>query len=195
MGEKRQALAVLQQASNFHAGNRDLNSEYGRLALEFDQVSLAQKLLEQADDPANPDWRMISARGTVLAKQGSYRDAIPFYERALALAPDQPSVLNNLALAHAMEGNADQAEPLLKRAARRRRQRRPRQPEPRARAGPAGQVRRGPGGRSARTARRRRRRQRRLSAPHRHARAAADVAATADAASSAKAPLPRALRA
>jgi Flp pilus assembly protein TadD len=117
MGEKRQALAVLQQASIFAAGNRALNSEYGRLALEFDQVTLAQRLLEQADDPTNPDWRVISARGTVLAKQGSYRDAIPFYERALALAPGQASVLNNLALAYAMEGSADKAEPLLKRAA------------------------------------------------------------------------------
>ena len=60
---------------------------------------------------------MISARGTVLAKQGQYREAIPLYERALALAPEQPSVLSNLALAHAMEGNAEKAEPLLKRAA------------------------------------------------------------------------------
>jgi Flp pilus assembly protein TadD len=118
MGEKRQALAVLQQASVFHGGNREINSEYGRLALEFDQVSLAQKLLEQADDPANPDWRVISARGTVLAKQGSYRGAIPLYERALALSPEQPSVLSNLALAHTMDGHPDKAEPLLKRAAR-----------------------------------------------------------------------------
>jgi Flp pilus assembly protein TadD len=117
MGEKRQALAVLQQASVFTANHRGLNGEYGRLALEFDQVTLAQRLLEHADDPANPDWRVISARGTALAKQGSYRDAIPFYERALALAPGQPSVLNNLALAHAMEGSAEKAEPLLKRAA------------------------------------------------------------------------------
>lgn len=117
MGEKRQALAVLQQTSLFHPGHRGLNSEYGRLALEFDQVSVAQRLLEQADDPTNPDWRVISARGTVLAKQGQYRDAIPLYERALALAPDQASVLNNLALAHAMEGHPDKAEPLLKRAA------------------------------------------------------------------------------
>src|SRR5262245_58448748 len=116
MGEKRQALAVLQQASMFHADNRALNSEYGRLALEFDQVSVAQKLLEQADDPTNPDWRVTSARGTVLAKQGRYADALAFYERALALAPDQASVLNNLALAHAMEGHPDKAEPLLKRA-------------------------------------------------------------------------------
>ena len=117
LGEKRQALAVLQHAAGVNPGHRELNSEYGRLALDLDQISVAQRLLQAADDPTNPDWRVISARGTVLAKQGSYRDAIPLYERALALAPNQPSILNNLALARAMEGHADQAEPLLKRAA------------------------------------------------------------------------------
>jgi Flp pilus assembly protein TadD len=117
IGEKRQALAVLQQAAAFTGGHRALNSEYGRLALEFDQATLAQRLLEAADDPANPDWRVISARGTALAKQGNYREAIPLYERALTLSPNQASVLNNLALAHAMEGSADKAEPLLQRAA------------------------------------------------------------------------------
>lgn len=117
LGEKQQALAVLQQTSVYHGTNRALNAEYGRLALEFDQVSLAQKLLEQADDPANPDWRVISARGTVLAKQGIYKDAIAFYQRALTLSPNEASILNNLALAHAMLGEADKAEPLLKRAA------------------------------------------------------------------------------
>lgn len=116
LGEKRQALAVLQQASIFSAGHRGLNSEYGRLALDLEQVSLAQRLLEAADDPANPDWRVISARGTVLAKQGRYREAIPLYERALTLAPSEASVLNNLALAQAMEGHADRAEVLLRRA-------------------------------------------------------------------------------
>jgi Flp pilus assembly protein TadD len=117
LGEKQQALAVLQQVSTFHGTNRALNAEYGRLALEFDQVSLAQKLLEQADDPANPDWRVISARGTVLAKQGIYKDAIAHYQRALTVAPNEASILNNLALAYAMTGEADKAEPLLKRAA------------------------------------------------------------------------------
>jgi Flp pilus assembly protein TadD len=116
LGEKRQALAVLQQTALFNGNNRAVLGEYGRVALELDQVTVAQKLLEQADDPANPDWRIISARGTVFAKQGRYQDALPFYERALTLAPNQASVLNNLALAHAMEGYPEKAEPLLKRA-------------------------------------------------------------------------------
>lgn len=116
-GEKQQALMVLQSSIDMNPQHRGILSEYGRLALEFDQISLAQKLLERADDPLQPDWRVVSARGTVYAKQGLYAEAIPFYERAMQLAPDKASVLNNLALAYTMEGKQDKAEPLLRKAA------------------------------------------------------------------------------
>lgn len=115
-GRKREALAVLQQASLIHGTNRKLAADYGRLALELDQISVAKKLLEVADDPANPDWRIVLARGTALAKDGSYRDAIAFYERAQALNPEHPSVLNNLALAYTMSGEPERGEELLRRA-------------------------------------------------------------------------------
>ena len=117
MGEKRRALAVLQQASFFHGESRELASEYGRLALDLDQVGVAKKLLEVADDPARPDWRVISARGAALAKEGKYNDAIPLFERALSLAHNQPSVLSNLALAYAMNGESIKAETMLRQAA------------------------------------------------------------------------------
>ncbi|MEQ1578187.1 MAG: tetratricopeptide repeat protein [Hyphomicrobium sp.] len=116
MGQKTQAVAVLQQASVYHGANKKLASEYGRLALELDQVSVAQQLLALADDPVDPDWRVISARGTALAKQGKYQDAIPFYERAMTLAPGKPSIMNNLALAFTMNGEAAKAEDLLRSA-------------------------------------------------------------------------------
>lgn len=115
-GQKQQAVAVLQQASVYHGADKQLASEYGRLALELDQVTVAQQLLALADDPALPDWRVVSARGTALAKQGKYQEAIPFYERALTLAPDKPSIMNNLALAFTMNGDAAKAEDLLRRA-------------------------------------------------------------------------------
>jgi Flp pilus assembly protein TadD len=117
MGEKRRALAVLQQASLYHGQSRELAGEYGRLALDLDQVKVAKQLLAIADDPGQPDWRVISARGAVLAKEGNYDEAIPFFEKALALSPDQPSVLSNLALAQAMNGQPGKAESLLRQAA------------------------------------------------------------------------------
>lgn len=116
MGQKTQAMAVLQQSSIYHGANKQLASEYGRLALELDQVTVAQQMLALADDPVAPDWRVISGRGTALAKQGKYQDAIPFYERAMTLAPDKPSILNNLAMALTMNGEASKAEELLRRA-------------------------------------------------------------------------------
>ncbi|MFA5899893.1 MAG: tetratricopeptide repeat protein [Hyphomicrobium sp.] len=117
MGEKRRALAVLQQASLYHGESRELASEYGRLALDLDQVGVAKKLLAIADDPARPDWRVISARGAALAKEGNYNEAIPFFQHALALAPDQPSVMSNIALAYAMNGEPSRAESMLRQAA------------------------------------------------------------------------------
>jgi Flp pilus assembly protein TadD len=116
LGEKQKALTVLQHAASYNDGNKELAGEYGRLALDLDQVGVAARMLEVADDPAKPDWKVISARGTVLAKQGQYKQAIPFYERALALSANQPSVLNNLAMAHAMSGDPKQAEVLLRQA-------------------------------------------------------------------------------
>lgn len=115
-GQKREALAVLQQASLIHSTDRRLAADYGRLALDLDQISVAKKLLEVADDPANPDWRVVMARGTALAKEGSYREAIGFYERAQALNPQHPSVLNNLALAYTMSGEPERGETLLRQA-------------------------------------------------------------------------------
>jgi Flp pilus assembly protein TadD len=117
MGEKRRALAVLQQASLYHGQSRELAGEYGRLALDLDQIMAAKQLLAIADDPGRPDWRVVSARGAVLAKEGNYDEAIPFFEKALALSPDQPSVLSNLALAQAMNGQPAKAESLLRQAA------------------------------------------------------------------------------
>ena len=49
-----------------------------------------------------------------MAKQGQYKAAIPFYERALTLSHNQPSVINNMAMAYAMSGDPKKAEELLR---------------------------------------------------------------------------------
>lgn len=117
MGQKEKAFQVLQESMIFNGTDRAVTSEFGRLAIEFDQLSAAQKTLEIADDPMRPDWRVISARGTVMAKQGNAKEAIAFFERALKLAPDQHSIVNNLGMALIMSGEAARGEEMLRRAA------------------------------------------------------------------------------
>ena len=163
MGEKRRALGVLQQACLYHGESRELAGEYGRLALDLDQVKVAKQLLAMADDPGKPDWRIISARGAALAKEGNYNEAIPLFERALALSQNQPSVLSNLALAYAMNGEPGKAEVDAAPGGRDRQQLAAHPPEPGPRARLAGQVRRGKARRGARYPDDQCRRERRLS--------------------------------
>lgn len=116
MGQKQAAFNIVQQLSVLSGNDREVASEYGRLALDLDQAGLAAQALAVADDPGAPDWRVVSARGAAAAKLGQYAEAVPFFERALTLSPDNASLLNNLAMAHAANGEADRAEEMLRKA-------------------------------------------------------------------------------
>ena len=118
MGEKRRALA--RAAAGVASSTAKAASSPANTAVSpstSTRCSVAKKLLDMADDPAKPDWRVISARGAALAKEGNYNEAIPLFERALSLAHNQPSVLSNLALAYAMNGEPNKAESMLRQAA------------------------------------------------------------------------------
>lgn len=117
LGSRRKALEVLQQAHRHNPSHAGIASEYGRLVLAEGNVKLAQQLLAQASTlSGKPDWRVLSAQGTVHAKLGEHDEAQRFYVAALQQKPDSPSIMNNLALSYAMDGKADEAESLLRRA-------------------------------------------------------------------------------
>jgi Flp pilus assembly protein TadD len=115
---KPEALAVLDRAAAAKPGDRRLQLERGLLALELGDAATAEKLLRQAHDPKAPDWRLHSALGAALASRGKQQEAQVQLAKALALAPDQPGVLNNLALSYALDGKVAEAEQLLRKAQR-----------------------------------------------------------------------------
>ena len=115
-GAKPEALAVLDKAAASKPADRRLQLERGLLALELGHMAKAEKLLRQAHDANAPDWRLHSALGSALASGGRQPEAQAQFAKALALAPDHPTVLNNLALSYALDGKVAEAEKLLRKA-------------------------------------------------------------------------------
>ena len=115
LGAREKAMEVLDQAHQANPKNTEIASEYGRLALAANRIKLAEHLLKQAEtDKKGADWRVLSARGTVLAKQGQHQQAQGYFIAALHKRPDAISVRNNLALSYAMSGKPQQAEQQLR---------------------------------------------------------------------------------
>lgn len=117
-GAKTKALAALEAAQGSDT-DPALVKERGLLALEMGQLERAERLLRAALilDAAS-DWRVHSALGATLSASGKQQQAQLEFAKALELAPDHPSVLNNLALSYALDGKHAEAERLLRRAAR-----------------------------------------------------------------------------
>lgn len=119
-GAKAEAMAVLDKAARLKGADRTVTLERGLLALDLGETSKAETLLRHAHDPKAPDWRLHSGLGATLAARGRQQEAQAQFAKALALAPDHPSVLNNLALSYALDGKADEAEKLLRKLNRTR---------------------------------------------------------------------------
>jgi Flp pilus assembly protein TadD len=116
-GARTDAMAVLESAARAKPNDRQVTLERGLLALELGDTASAETLLRAAFDPKAPDWRLHSALGAALASRGKQSEAQAQFAKALALAPDHPSILNNLALSYALDGKAAEAEKLLRKAA------------------------------------------------------------------------------
>ena len=115
-GQRAQAVAVLEQASLRNPRNMEVLGAYGRALADVGNYQQALDVLGRAHVPEHPDWRILSAQGAVLDQIGRHADAQRYYETALKIAPDEPTVLSNLGLSYALSKDLPRAEATLKRA-------------------------------------------------------------------------------
>src|SRR6267154_4420574 len=115
-GQRGQAVAVLEQATIAHAGNKALLAGYGRALADNSNFQQAFDVLTRAHSPDNPDWRILSVQGTTLDQLGRHEDARRYYASALKIVPDEPSVLSNLGLSYVLSKDLPKAEENLRRA-------------------------------------------------------------------------------
>ncbi len=118
-GDKRKAFDLIDAAvAKAPAPDRTLLVEGGLLALEVGVPEKAEAFLKRAEDPAHPDWRVLSGLGVAASAQGRHEEARRYFKAALALSPGQPAVLNNLALSHVLERKPGEAEKVLREASK-----------------------------------------------------------------------------
>ncbi|MFH1341637.1 MAG: tetratricopeptide repeat protein [Pseudomonadota bacterium] len=115
-GQRAQAVAVFEQATIAHAGNKVLLAGYGRALADNGNSQRAFDVLSRAHSPDNPDWRILSVQGTALDQLGRHDDARRYYAGALAIVPEEPSVLSNLGLSYMLSRDLPKAEEALRRA-------------------------------------------------------------------------------
>jgi Flp pilus assembly protein TadD len=115
-GQRAQAVAVLEQATIAHPGNKALMAGYGRALADNGNFQQAFDILSRAHSPDNPDWRILSVQGTALDQLGRHDDARRYYASALKIVPEEPSVLSNLGLSFMLTRELPKAEETLRRA-------------------------------------------------------------------------------
>ncbi|MFZ5691478.1 MAG: tetratricopeptide repeat protein [Pseudomonadota bacterium] len=116
LGQRAQAVAVLEQSSLSNPNNPAVLGAYGRALADTGRFAQALDVLSRAHTPDQPDWRILSAQGAVLDQMGRHQEARQHYLSALRIAPDEPSVMSNLGLSYALSRNLPEAESTLRRA-------------------------------------------------------------------------------
>ena len=115
-GQRSQAVAVFEQATIVHPGNKALMAGYGRALADNGNFQQAFDVLSRAHSPDNPDWRILSVQGTALDQLGRHDEARRYYDSALKIVPEEPSVLSNLGLSYVLSKELPKAEEILRRA-------------------------------------------------------------------------------
>lgn len=115
-GQPQQAADLMQGELARSGRSADSLTEMGKDYLAAERLGLAIKTLEEARAKAPQRWDIASALGVALDAQGRYGEAQAAYDSALALDPENPVVLNNLALSQAQIGQLDRAVATLTRA-------------------------------------------------------------------------------
>lgn len=119
-GRNQEALETAIEALN-HTSDRDLKVQLGDLFRSLDRHGEAARIFDQVitsdEAEGRRDWRLLFARGAARERMGNWPDAEVDLRAALAIAPDEPDVLNYLGYGLVDRGeHLDEALALIRRA-------------------------------------------------------------------------------
>jgi len=124
-GRQDAAIAVLQDLTKFAPKRPDIWAALGDVARRNEQFELGASAYSQAIDllgaPTNAQWFLFYARGICLERLKQWDKAEPDFQKALALSPDEPAVLNYLGYSYLEKGTKlTEAVAMIEKAAKAR---------------------------------------------------------------------------
>jgi Flp pilus assembly protein TadD len=117
IGSSPRAAEVAQQALTLKQGDAELTLIYAQASLDAGKAEDAAFALARAETAGQGDWRLLSIIGVTMDTLDQHGPAQDYYRKALALSPDNPKILSNLALSYVLEGKPALAEQTLRQAA------------------------------------------------------------------------------
>ena len=111
-----QQLAVLGEVARRNPDNIAVQSYYGKQLVYHGRAAQASEVFLLVVKKGKADWKVYSALGSTLDQQARHKEARRYYALALRQKPDRLSILNNMGMSFALEGNLKEAEKILRRA-------------------------------------------------------------------------------
>ncbi len=116
-GDFMGASRTLTQLMLVAPDNADVVGEYGKVLAQRGKSDDAIAFLKRAVELNPTDWTLYSALGVAYDEENDRAHARAAYKQALALKPDEPVVLNNMAVSDMLAGDYASAKTLLQQAA------------------------------------------------------------------------------
>jgi tetratricopeptide (TPR) repeat protein len=116
-GQHAEALALYTRVLQVHPDNDDLLYARALAAERLDRLDIAEADLLSILERNPEDARTLNALGYTLAdRTDRYQEALGYIERAVALEPDDPAMIDSLGWVHFRLGNLELARQHLRRA-------------------------------------------------------------------------------
>ena len=115
-GQYPEAIRHLSQLMMVASDDGHVIAEYGKTLAAMGRPSDAVNFLTRAEQLQPGDWTILSALGVAYDQIGDQKSAQQAYEHALAIKPEESSVLNNYALSRMLAKDPDMARKLAQRA-------------------------------------------------------------------------------
>lgn len=112
-GQFAEASKALRQLMLVAGSDPRVTSEYGKVLAQQGYAKDAVSILNKAVQLNSTDWTLYSALGVAYDQLDDHTNARKSYDRALAMRPNEPSVVNNYAVSRMLTGDYDGAVQML----------------------------------------------------------------------------------